>query len=345
MAWEKQDKSFDPGSFTRPVRENGITTTDVVVAVLSVLWLAIAALLLAYGRAAEGAAAERLVFVLVLLAVVTPLALIWVGAAAMRSARILREDSARLCAALDALRQNQIQQQRTGSTDIRPALEKRIEEIAQAQRQTDSVIATFVSTRSREAEPEGGVDVMPSASPSPPAPTADSQPSLALGTPSEVLQPPLDRSEFIRALNFPETTGDREGFRALRRALEDRMAAKLVRSAQDVLTLLSQEGIYMDDLTPDRARPEVWRRFAEGERGAGVSALGGVRDRSCLALTAARMKQDPIFRDVAHHFLRQFDRMLVEFEPDATDQELNDLAETRTARAFMLLGRVTGMFG
>ncbi|HDR30038.1 MAG TPA: hypothetical protein ENN83_16115, partial [Rhodovulum sp.] len=153
MAWEKQDKSFGPGSFTRPGRDNGITTTDVVAAVLSVLWLAVAGSFLAFGRGADGGAGA-LGFVLLLLAMVTPLALIWVGAATMRSARILREESARLSAALDALRQSQIQQQRAGGTDPRPTLERRIEEIAEAQRKTETVVATFVSTRAREAAAE-----------------------------------------------------------------------------------------------------------------------------------------------------------------------------------------------
>jgi hypothetical protein len=76
-----------------------------------------------------------------------------------------------------------------------------------------------------------------------------------------------------------------------------------------------------------------------------VAALGGIRDRSSLALTAGRMKQDPIFRDAAHHFLRRFDRMLVEFEQTATDTDISQLASTRTARAFMLVGRVAGIFG
>lgn len=120
--------------------------------------------------------------------------------------------------------------------------------------------------------------------------------------------------------------------------------AKIIRAAQDVLTLLSQDGIYMDDLTPERARPELWRRFAQGERGRPLAALGGIRDRSSLALSAARMRQDTIFRDAAHHFLRQFDRTLAEIEQAATDAEIAALSETRTARAFMLLGRVSGVF-
>ena len=56
------------------------------------------------------------------------------------------------------------------------------------------------------------------------------------------------------------------------------------------------------------------------------------------------MKQDPIFRDAAHHFLRLFDKGFSKFEKTATDAEISDLAGTRTARAFMLLGRVTGTF-
>ena len=121
-------------------------------------------------------------------------------------------------------------------------------------------------------------------------------------------------------------------------------APVFVQAAQDVLTLLSQDGIYMDDLRPDMARPELWRRFAKGERGRTIAALGGVRDRSSLALAAGRMKQDPIFRDAAHHFLRLFDKGFSKFEKTATDAEISDLAGTRTARAFMLLGRVTGTF-
>ena len=181
-----------------------------------------------------------------------------------------------------------------------------------------------------------------------PAPAAaqggDDQPALALGTPAEDLEPPLATADFIRALNFPETPEDRDGFRALRMALQHRSSAKLIRASQDVLTLLSQDGIYMDDLSPDRARTEIWRKFAAGERGPTISALGGVRDRSCLALSAGRMRQDPVFRDAAHHFLRQFDRSLSAFAETATDEDLSKLSDTRTARAFMLLGRVSGTF-
>lgn len=177
-----------------------------------------------------------------------------------------------------------------------------------------------------------------------PAPKLEGQRDLALDTPETRPADPITIVEFIRAMNFPENEADQEGFRTLRRALEDRDIAKMIRASQDILTLLSQNGIYMDDLHPDRPRADTWRRFAKGERGPNIAGLGGIRDRSCLALTSGRMKQDPVFRDAAHHFLRQFDSVLTEFEANATDQELIDMGETRTARAFMLLGRVAGTF-
>jgi hypothetical protein len=177
----------------------------------------------------------------------------------------------------------------------------------------------------------------------PPEPAAE-QAALALGAPPEESRPPLSVGDFIRALHFPESPEDRAGFRALRLALEDRVVAKLIRAAQDVLTLLSQDGIYMDDLKPDLSRPDLWRRFSAGERGRSIAGLGGIRDRSSLALAASRMKSDPVFRDAAHHFLRAFDRTVAEFEPNASDAELAELGDTRTARAFMLLGRVSGTF-
>ena len=158
------------------------------------------------------------------------------------------------------------------------------------------------------------------------------------------MAPPVSVNDFVRALNFPDDPDDREGFAALRRALKDRHVARLIQSAQDVLTLLSQDGIYMDDLKPEHSRPEIWRNFAKGERGRSIAPLGGVHDRSSLALTSGRMRQDPIFRDAVHHFLRQFDKTFVEFEPNASDQDIVALSNTRTARAFMLLGRVTGTF-
>jgi hypothetical protein len=172
----------------------------------------------------------------------------------------------------------------------------------------------------------------------------NAQPVLALGTEMIDLPAFVEVADVLRALHFPDGPDDAEGFRALRLALTDHGLAKLIRSAQDVLNLLAEDGIFVDALTADHPRPELWRKFAAGERGGIIAGLGGVRDRSSLALTAARMRGDDVFRDAAHHFLRSFDKAMVTLEPRASDSDLTALSDTRTARAFMLFGRVTGIF-
>lgn len=312
-----------------------ITGIEVAAVLLTLLWLVVATLFLVLSPEDQVAGFSGLRFGITMLAVFLPVAMIWVAAVAARTARIMREESQRLQTAIEAIRQTQIAQAQRGAIPAEPSVTRKLDEIAQAAKKTETALATFHSVRRDAPRPE------PQA---PTEPDPQGQAALALGTPADSLDPPLSHEDFIRALNFPETAEDEEGFAALRRALRDRKAALLIRAAQDVLTLLSQDGIYMDDLRPDMARPEIWRRFAQGARGREVAALGGIRDRSSLALTAGRMKQDPIFRDAAHHFLRRFDKTFTEFEQTATDAEITALADTRTARAFMLLGRVAGTF-
>jgi hypothetical protein len=330
------EKPLDLGLRGQVAEAPALGAAEWAAAGLSVVWvLAVAGWL---WTAPEGS--SGLGVMLTLLVVFLPLALIWAAAVTLRGVRALRSEAARLQASVDAMRAAYVASQQQAAAQ--PAVEKKLDEIAQAARQAETAIVTFASRR------DSGVTV-PSADRRaalavPRSTAADEQPALALGTPAEDLREPLSAADFIRALQFPESPEDKEGFRAMRRALEDRDVAKLIRAAQDVLTLLAQEGIYMDDLRPDRSRPEVWRRFAAGERGRPIAALGGVRDRSSLALTAARMREDPVFRDAGHHFLRSFDRVFSAFEKAASDEDLVELADTRTARAFMLFGRVTGTF-
>lgn len=331
-----QRPSTPMGVYDRP-SEPRITAIEIVALALSGLWfigVILFFMLVDIGPAPAGTGGIR--FVMTMLAVFMPVAMIWVAALAARASRVMREESQRLQAAIDAIRQAYVAQQQGRSLASEPSVTRKLDEIAAAARKTETALATFTSSR------EHG-ETRPAAVIAPPANTED-QAALPLGTRPEDMAPRLSRQDFIRALHFPETEHDEQGFSALRKALRDRNASQLVQASQDVLTLLSQDGIYMDDLRPDMARPEIWRRFAAGERGRAVAALGGVRDRSSLALAAGRMKEDPIFRDAAHHFLRRFDRAFVEFEPEASDAEISDLAHTRTSRAFMLLGRVAGIF-
>lgn len=316
--------------------QDGLAPADVIAIGLTLVWLGAAGVffLMTDGAAMPGG---TLGIVMTLVSVFVPVALIWVAAVTARTARGMRIEARRLQSTVDAMRAAFISQAQAGTA--RPSVERKLDEIAAAQRQTETVMATFTSRR----DPA----VVAPRRPAVPKATdgdQDTQAMLALGTAADATDTPVSVEDFVRALNFPDGPDDKDGFHAMRRALGDRSLAKLIRAAQDILTLLSQDGIYMDDLRPERARTDLWRRFAQGERGRTIAGLGGVRDRSSLALSAGRMREDTIFRDAAHHFLRTFDRAFSDFEKTASDQDIADLAETRTARAFMLLGRVTGIF-
>lgn len=279
---------------------------------------------------------DRLLMVLIAVALVVPAGMILLGVMLARSLRAIRSESYRVQTAIDALRQIQLAQKAMQSSVVmEPLVDKPTPPPApQTDTSPDEQSSRFTSRR------EVSRLIVPRAAPQAPV----DQPSLALDAGLEDTTTVLERLDYIKALNFPDDEHDKAGFDALRRALRDRTARRLVQASQDVLTLLSQDGIYMDDLHPDPVPAKVWRQFAAGARGKPVDALGAVRERSALGLIAGRMREDTIFRDAVHHFLRRFDEMLVTFEDQATDTDLLALAETRTARAFMLLARATGTF-
>ncbi len=293
----------------------GPSALEIAGIVAGLVWIVLATAIYVFGRTSAAPLGPAGVLTVLTMAVV-PVAMIWVAVRTLATARELRAEAARLQGAIDAMRQTYVAQVQGGARPLRPPAGD------------PGQVPTFASRR----------ETRRAAAPAEP----EAQPSLALGTSPE--GPPLAAADLVRALQFPDGPDDEAAFRALRLALADRDTAKLVRAAQDVLTLLGQDGIFMDDVVPERARPETWRRFARGERGRAVAGLGGVRDRSSLALTAERMRGDTVFRDAAHHFLRQFDHRFAAFEPAASDAEVAAFADTRTARAFMLLGRAAGTF-
>ena len=156
---------------------------------------------------------------------------------------------------------------------------------------------------------------------------------------------PVDATTLIRALNFPDGPDDVDAIDALRHALKDPAHSKVLRAAQDVVTLMAGQDVYMDDLPPEMARPDVWRRYAAGERGSAVAALGGIHHQPALEIAATMLREDEIFRDTAHHFLRHFDGLTARLVPELDDLQIAVLADSRSSRAFMLLGRVSGVFG
>ncbi|MEM8802125.1 MAG: hypothetical protein AAGF55_06290 [Pseudomonadota bacterium] len=339
-----QDKSAEPsvdlGVYGKTDAKGGIAPIDRIALIASVVWLLGAVLFLVVAGAGAGDALGPFRFLIFILAVVLPVALIWIAAIVLKSARDIRKESAQLRASMDAMRQVYVTQAQIAATTMGPNVERKIDEIVRGQRRAEDALASFAAP-SMPAERPASASPLPQGGPQAEAQPQQQQALAFADQPAQRLASVVD---FISALNFPETADDREGFAALRRALDDPRLSPLIRASQDVLTLLSKDGIYMDDLSPERARPEIWRRFAAGERGRAIAALGGIRDRSSLSLSSARMRQDTIFRDAAHHFLRAFDRVFAQMAEHLTDHDMIKIADTRSARAFMLLGRVAGIF-
>lgn len=157
-------------------------------------------------------------------------------------------------------------------------------------------------------------------------------------------EPDLSWAEIVRAFDFPRHADDAEGFRALKAALQRRSFAQTLQAAEDVLTILSQDGIYMDDLAAAPADSAVWRRFLAGGRGPSVAGLCGVTDPAAIEAAQRLMKADTVFRDTTLFFLRRFDAALRDIAQDAGDAEIAEIADTRSGRAFQLMARASGAF-
>ena len=285
----------------------------VIGAALTALWLV---MLLVFWLTGSGAApgAPRWISVV---AALMPLGLIWLAVGIARAIDALRAEADDLRAQLDRERLTAEPSRSPAPAPITPVAPRPapVPRPAFAPRRADPAAAAAADPR---------------------------QSSLGLDAPE-----PLDLpgETVILALNFPDGPDDAAAIAALREALRDPDQARLIRSAQDVVTLLAERGIITDDLVPDTTDPAAWRRFGDGQRGRAVSGVGAIRDAAALEAATAAMRGDEVFRDAVHHFLRLFDRSVTELMPQLTDDEILWLAQTRSARAFMLLARAAGLFG
>jgi len=312
-----------------------------VAGALAVIWV-VAVLGYVWHQPVQALAAPSVLVILVV--VFLPLSLIFGVLITLRSVRALRDEAARLQSSVDAMRKAFL----TGQSHIDPAMQpvvaRKLNEIAEQTLQTQATVANIAEKVEQGRSGAVRLGRAGGAVIAPDAPSLNpEEPPLALSN-VDPKSAPLTAAQFVKAINFPDGPEDIEGFAAMRAALANREIAKLIRAAQEVLTLLAQDGIYMDELKHSPAPPSVWRRFASGQRGRDIAALGGVRDRTALTLTIGRLRNDPPFRSAAHNFLRDFDRVFVAFESNAEDSDLVQMGATRTARAFMLLGRVLGLF-
>ncbi|HET9069096.1 MAG TPA: hypothetical protein VFN28_10665, partial [Amaricoccus sp.] len=314
-------------------------------AAASALWIV---LVLAYGIGFMQVASRETPFLdamLFVLALVLPLLLLWLAAwlaeELERQREIvaaLAEVTAPLVATLGATRAAiEGQAPATSPEEIRRVMEAALaaarpdhgvplERLLAGQARIEVALQKLTLRRPAaepQPEPAAGERPAPPAAP-PPSPPPPAAPPPAAPPPAATAEPPLplmpaeeapvrlDWPDLVRALDFPRDADDRAGFRALKVALRHHGLAQMLQAAEDVLTLLSQEGVFVDELAMAPVDPGAWRRFIAGKRGPEVAGLGGIGDAGALDAARALMRSDPIFRDSALFFQRRFDAVLGE---------------------------------
>jgi hypothetical protein len=219
-----------------------------------------------------------------------------------------------------------------------------LERLLAGQARIEVALQKLVLRRAAASEPEPAAVETPIA-PTPAEPVVKAEePSLPLVPDEEASARPA-WADLLRALDFPRDAEDKAGFRALKIALRHHGLAQMLQAAEDVLNLLSQEGVFVDELPLAPVDAAAWRRFMAGKRGAEVTGVGGISDARALDAARGLMRSDSIFRDSALFFQRRFDAVLGEFAGEASDAEIEGLAGTRSGRAFMMLARLSGSLG
>ncbi len=312
---------------------------------LTLIWVGgIATIYYLYPDVARQISYDQSLSALVAVGLFLPLILIWIAALLSRSLSGMHHETKVLRKSIERM-DEMLKIQIVEESETRDRwIQSQLAQITAHMKKTSSDVADVAKTIS---ESQGKITAPRNTTALPNKPfilTNEAQADLPLPSHTRKLDTPITIRELIKALNFPDNAKDTEGFRILQRAFSDRTTSKLLQSAQDVLTMLSEDGIYMDDLRIEQPEASAWRSFAKGARGKDVAALGMVRDRTALTLSRTRLKNDTAFREKALRFLTQFDNIISEFEITAEDGELTEMGKTRSAIAFMLLGRVSGAF-
>ncbi len=302
-----------------------------------------------FGGIEEPRGAVFLEIILFLLAAIAPIGLIWTGVLLLRRTAEVQRDTRDLTVALHKFQTSSIN---SANARIKPAgssgdmaeTRAKLGTLQEQMAQVETALVALLQAQVAITETRPVNNDHPSGPVRETSQNPD-QGNLALGAQEIAAHPTPEWDELIHALNFPTDEKDKDGFRALRIAMRHRNTSQCIRAAEDIMNLMAQDGIYTDDLTPEIAPAALWRKFSEGARGEEVAAIGGIHDVTSIALIRGRMRSDQVFRDAALHFQRRFDIVLSEFCKQGTDAHIEALANTRTARTFMMLGRVSGMFG
>ncbi|KAB7614768.1 hypothetical protein F9L33_09110 [Amylibacter sp. SFDW26] len=324
---------------------NGEKAAVYIALALTVIWaLGGLVMYLAYPNVIHELSRDQSLTALVLVGLLLPIILLWMAALIAKSLLTMRRETNDMRTSVEKMRKTlQIQVAEESETRDR-WIQSQLAQITAMTKQTDHRLSILTEKTLAERDEIPAPRNTSALSQKIAEVVDENQANLPLPNDKKTSNAPITIRELIKALNFPDNEHDVDGFQALRRAKGDHTTSKLISEAQNVLTMLSQDGIYVDDLRVEKPAASAWRSFAKGIRGKDVAALGMVRDRTALTLANTRLKHDIEFRETVHTFLTQFDAVLREFEKTAENTELTEMGKTRSALAFMLLGRVSGAF-
>ncbi len=327
------------------IKKNTEKTALFMAISLTTIWLVgLAIIFHFYPEAAQQMSYDQSLSALIAVGLFLPLILIWIAAIFARTLAAMRTEMISLRQSINSMNETLGIEIGEQSETRDRWIQSQLAQIVEHTKQTNShvsALAVETQAENHRTQPPRDTNALSKKTASPVDEAQSTLPLLGDKTPPA----PITIRELIKALNFPDDEKDTEGFRVLQRALKDHVTSNLVHTAQAVLTMLSEDGIYMDDLRIENPDASAWRHFAKGARDNDVAALGMVRDRTALTMTKTRLKNDVVFRETVHGFLKQFDTILRDFEKTAKDGELEEMGKTRSANAFMLLGRVSGAFG
>ena len=148
----------------------------------------------------------------------------------------------------------------------------------------------------------------------------------------------------LKALNFPKDKNDLEGFSALKLAHMDNTVSDLLQVSEDFLNLIAQDGIYLDDVKIDPPPVQAWLNFIGTDRNHNNRKLNCIGIDQQIKKLNSRIKSDAIFRDTSLTLMRRFDLLLRDRLETANDSQIFKIAETRSGKAFLIVGKLSDSF-
>ena len=335
------DSKLDLGIYGKENKSNS-TIIDISTILISIVWVVFSIFFLTFGEDRTDENLEKANFLLNCLAVFIPVVVIVTFSIVLKMSGKLKGEVLKLQTEIDAMRRTYVTQQQVSGLTIRPGIEKKINEIEAAQKKTDNEVAKFSTRRETNEHSDQKAALSKSKATfkndEPPLPLEVKENDIGSSNPSILI------GDFIKAADLPNSPDDKESLDALRKALEDRDLAKLLNATQDTLQILSKEGIYLDALNVEPGDVKLWREFGKGKRGKSLSGIVRFSEDEVIEKVNMRFRTDTVFKDVVHHFLRQFDSVFTEFNNNASDDDIAIFSNTRTAITFLILASVAGTF-